>query len=585
MFKEKTKNGLTVRAYRGDAMTLLAFNLDEQKNTPDFVGFTIEFVVPGGTKKFSQTNMLNFDGVDEARPSTEAPFQKFRWLHVPGSRFQPLNETKYGIYTYHISPRYWDTVNDKLKPIDNNLTVSLDIKVDTFDEEDIQVSFTRGFTTSQAYVGRFGDNSNIIPPGSALIPDINVVSGTDPKGHTYTFKDQYEWMGFKAREKTLTLLDEVIADNKLSVEIFAYDFNEPAVMDRLLKLAAKGRIKMILDISTSTKEGETTGHGTASSTETKFFNQFKNVKVNGAGIVRGKFSRLQHHKVIIVKKNNVPVKVLTGATNFSITGFCVNANHVIIFDSPKVAQKYHEVFEASWGTAKMKAFRGTTLSQKAFQFSPPDTPLSIINFAPHEEARTTEILDAITSRIDKAKSAVLFSVMSLASNTGGSVVPKLREVHKNPDIFTYGVSDSVKGVSLYKPGRKNGLLINAQSLKNVLPPPFDKEVKIKAHNIHHKFVVVDFNKPTAVVYCGSSNLALGGENSNGDNLIEIRNQEIATVFAIEALRLVDHYHFRANQINAEENNDPIILKKTNSWAKPYYDKTDIKFLDRNLFCG
>jgi len=258
---------------------------------------------------------------------------------------------------------------------------------------------------------------------------------------------------------------------------------------------------------------------------------------------------------------------------------------VIIFDSPKVAQKYHEVFEASWGTAKMKAFRGTTLSQKAFQFSPPDTPLSIINFAPHEEARTTEILDAITSRIDKAKSAVLFSVMSLASNTGGSVVPKLREVHKNPDIFTYGVSDSVKGVSLYKPGRKNGLLINAQSLKNVLPPPFDKEVKIKAHNIHHKFVVVDFNKPTAVVYCGSSNLALGGENSNGDNLIEIRNQEIATVFAIEALRLVDHYHFRANQINAEENNDPIILKKTNSWAKPYYDKTDIKFLDRNLFCG
>jgi len=585
MFKEKTKNGLTVRAYRGDAMTLLAFNLDEQKNTPDFVGFTIEFVVPGGTKKFSQTNMLNFDGIDEARPSTQAPFQKFRWLHVPGSRFQPLNETKYGIYTYHISPRYWDTTNDKLKPIDNSLTVSLDIKVDTFDEEDIQVSFTRGFTTSQAYVGRFGDNSNIIPPGSALIPDINVVSGTDPKGHTYTFKDQYEWMGFKAREKTLTLLDEVIADNKLSVEIFAYDFNEPAVMDRLLKLAAKGRIKMILDNSTSTKEGETIGHGAPSSTETKFFNQFKNVKVNGAAIVRGKFSRLQHHKVIIVKKDNVPVKVLTGATNFSITGFCVNANHVIIFDSPKVAQKYHEVFEASWGTAKMKAFRGTTLSQKAFKFSPPDTPLSIINYAPHEEARTTEILDAITSRIDKAKSAVLFSVMSLASNTGGSVVPKLREVHKNPDIFTYGVSDSVKGVSLYKPGRKNGLLINAQSLKNVLPPPFDKEVKIKAHNIHHKFVVVDFNKPTAVVYCGSSNLALGGENSNGDNLIEIRNQEIATVFAIEALRLVDHYHFRANQINAEENNDPIILKKTNSWAKPYYDKTDIKFLDRNLFCG
>lgn len=53
---------------------------------------------------------------------------------------------------------------------------------------------------------------------------------------------------------------------------------------------------------------------------------------------------------------------------------------------------------------------------------------------------------------------------------------------------------------------------------------------------------MDFNRPDAVVYCGSSNLALGGGHNNDDNLIETRNTEIATVFAIEALRLVDHYH-------------------------------------------
>ncbi|MEO6674723.1 MAG: phospholipase D-like domain-containing protein, partial [Ginsengibacter sp.] len=524
-------------------------------------------------------------------PSTAAPFQKFRWLHVPGSRFQALNETKYGMYKYFITPRYWDVANDKLLPLEDTLTLDLDIKVDSFDEEDIYVSFTRGFTTSQAYVARFGENSNIFPPGNELIPDINQVSGTNPKGNKYTFKDQYEWMGFKARERTLTLLDDVLADQALSVEVFAYDLNEPAVMDALLKLAAAGRIRMILDNSTTKKEGQLSGHGTPSSVETKFFNQFNLNKTGNANIIRGRFSRLQHHKVIIVKKNDVPQKVLTGATNFSITGFCVNANHIVIFDSKKVAQKYHEVFEESFSIQKMKAFNTINLSQKSFRFSPPDVPLSIINFAPHDKVRATEILDSIVKRIektqkrkDKTKASVLFSVMSLASNVGGNVVPALREIHKDENIFTYGVSDSVKGVSLYKPNRSTGLLINAQSLKNVLPPPFNKEVKIRAHNIHHKFIVLDFNRAGAVVYCGSSNLALGGEQENGDNLIEIRDPEIATVFAIEALRLVDHYHFRANEIQATLNNETIKLKKTNSWAKPYYNKNDIKFKDRNLFC-
>lgn len=585
MFKEKTKKGFKVRLYRGDAMTLLAFNLDPSKNTSNFVGFTIEFIPPGGSKKYAQTNMLNFDGVDEARPSTEAPFQKFRWLHVPGSRFQALNKTKYGIYKYFVTPRYWDSTNDKLLPLDKSLTVELDIKVDAFDEENMYVSFTRGFATSQAYVSRFGDDSTIKPPGNALISDIDQVSGTDPRGFDYTYRDQYEWMGFKARERILDLLKEVADNNTLSIEVFAYDLDDPAVMELLLQIAEDGRIKMILDNSTSTSKGVTTGHGTANSTETKFFNRFNNVKAGNSEIVRGKFSRLQHNKVIIVRKNNHPLKVLSGSTNFTISGICVNANHVIIFDSPKVAAKYHEVFEASWGQNKMKTFRTNTIAQKNFRFSPPDLPLTFISYAPHEDEFAEELLDEISNKIENAKSSVLFAVMQLTSTTTGTVVPALREIHKDTSKFTYGVTDSVKGVSLYKPSRKNGILINAKSLKSVLPPPFDKEVKFDFHAIHHKFVVIDFNKSTSRVYCGSSNLALGGEKSNGDNLIEIRDPEIVTVFAIEALRLVDHYHFRANQIHSEATNDPIKLKKTNSWTRPYYDPDDIKFLDRELFAG
>ncbi|MCA1403052.1 hypothetical protein I6F26_00325 [Ensifer sp. IC3342] len=41
----------------------------------------------------------------------------------------------------------------------------------------------------------------------------------------------------------------------------------------------------------------------------------------------------------------------------------------------------------------------------------------------------------------------------------------------------------------------------------------------------------------------SVNLALGGEEANGDNLLIIRDPDVVTVFAIEAIGLIDHFNF------------------------------------------
>jgi hypothetical protein len=56
-------------------------------------------------------------------------------------------------------------------------------------------------------------------------------------------------------------------------------------------------------------------------------------------------------------------------------------------------------------------------------------------------------------------------------------------------------------------------------------------------------VVCGLNGDDPVVYCGSSNLANGGEHLNGDNLLEIHDEDVAMAFGIEALALVDHYNF------------------------------------------
>lgn len=99
--------------------------------------------------------------------------------------------------------------------------------------------------------------------------------------------------------------------------------------------------------------------------------------------------------------------------------------------------------------------------------------------------------------------------------------------------------------------------------------------------IHDKFVVIDFNDQAPIVFTGSSNLAGGGEEANGDNLIAISDVSVATAYAVEAIRLIDHFHFRLAMKNATTV-DPLVLSTT-EWYQAYYDDTNIKSKERTLF--
>jgi hypothetical protein len=154
------------------------------------------------------------------------------------------------------------------------------------------------------------------------------------------------------------------------------------------------------------------------------------------------------------------------------------------------------------------------------------------------------------------------------------------------DIFSYGVTQTTTGIKYYKSGEANGLLVPFGFLKAHVPPPFAAEWNGgMGQVIHHKFVVIDFNTPSPLVYCGSSNLAEGGEASNGDNLLEIRDPAVAVFYAVEAIKLVDHYEFRAYEQSATQT-QPLLLQgavATKSWWQASFDPNDIKNTERQLF--
>ena len=593
--KLASKNGLKVRAYKGDAMTMLCFDLAEAK-TKDCVGFSIQCVTPAN-KAFFLFNRLSFDEpltnnnanaaklAEVSTPSNKAPFQKFRWLHVPTSSFDAKEE--FGTYTYRVTPRYM--ADNKLAPLDADLTVEIKMAVEPFTKGKFKIGFTRGFMISQAYARRFGNDTSIRPDGDELLFDTAETSGTYPKalkpvgGKKYTYNDQYEWMGWQAHDLLFNTLDEIIADPAMTVDVFAYDLDEPDFAKRLLALAAAGRIRVILDNSAShvSADGK-------KSPEDAFEQAFRVAATGAAAIVRGKYSRQAHQKTFVIKKNNIPVKVLTGSTNFAVNGLYINANHLIIIDDKVIAAKYQQIFNASFvfladpAKPKITALTAQDLFKQEFQFKQPSVPKLTISFAPHNKTSATSILDNMNKAIKDAKESVLFAVMGLESNTSGPIVATLREIHKDDGIFSYGITDKYDGVVVFKPASKRGKLVLTTKLQKNLPKPFNKEIGTAAHKIHHKFVVMDFKSKDAVVYCGSSNLALLGEQQNGDNLLAIFDKDVATAFAVEAIRLIDHFHFRAALADADAE-EPLRLAKDDSWLADYYKAGHMKNFERQYF--
>ena len=601
---KKSANGMTVKAYRGDAKTLLAFNLPKAQ-TKNLAGFTI-FVEPKGQEPFYLQNQLRFEDPTKhaqnlklpPNSSFNAPVHKFRWLHVPGSLNQSI-QPFFGPYKYTVTPRYFDA-DGSLLPIDDSLATAVTVDVGPFSKANVALGFTRGFTQSQAFVHHFGRKAIFRPKGKELLFDTSAVSGKDNQGKDYTFAEEYEWLGFTARDRIFEIANEVLKNKKMKLDVFAYDLNEPDLLQIFLKLAKQGRMRMILDNAPLHHDAK------KPKPEDEFQKLFEKAAKGDAEIKRGKFGRFAHDKVFIVyDSKGDALRVLTGSTNFSVTGLYVNSNHVIVFNDPKVAETYAHIFQSVWDAdVKAGKFAGSADAKQTFTFNGNGIPETEITFSPHQKADAEKNLDNMVARMNeetKTKNgSILFAVMGLDKGTG-PVLPALKELHKDDNIFTYGISDTPGGIFVYTPRKKTGTLVSGKPTATKLPPPFDQVPGVGlGHQVHHKFIVCGFNGKDPVIYGGSSNLALAGEQVNGDNLIAIHDSDIATVFAIEALALVDHFDFLdRSSTKAQEAPEKVkkaskqqqaveagwFLSTSDDWVNKYYDSNDLRFVDRNLFAG
>jgi hypothetical protein len=545
--------GFWVRGYDGDGAVLLAFDLDEDK-TDKLAGFAVKCVTPAKgpypTNEYFLPNRLSFeqaltrakrDSASKYYGSDKNPFQMFHWVHFPSAG--P------GKYSYTVYLSYFK--NNGTVQLGAHQTVAVDLSYRSF--PGLELGFTRGYVSSQAYRDHF-KNKPIEPKPKSMDFD------------TTSYISQYKWLGAHARRIIFDFLQECQTDSSLSVDVFSYDFNEPDIIRELSKLGKRVRVfqdNAPLHVKKSALEQRT----------------IKALKSAGASVKVGHFARFAHDKVFIQKKNGKARKVLTGSANFSIRGLYVQANSVLVFDDADVAELYEQAFQQAFDD--QKKFKSSTIASKWYDIEKSNLPPLSLSFAPHtSDFSLVKVSDAINS----AKSSVLFAIMEMGGK--GPVTDALKTLGGRKGIVSLGTIESASQLKLFKPGiDANSAVVSFDFLKKNVPEPFKTEWRGGAGQvIHHKFVVCDFNDQLPIVFCGSSNLSRGGEESNGDNLIAIQNGEVAATYAIEAIRLFDHYRFRSLHEKSSTKH-PLALHANNEWVKPYYDGTNVKSTERRLFIG
>src|SRR5262249_8797992 len=153
-----------------------------------------------------------------------------------------------GTFVYKVTPVFMND-KDELSYGDEQ-EAAIELRRETLPGR-MNVTFTRGFVSSQAFV----DHYESIAPISTLLPKKAKDGLTFKPTHPKT-DEALAWMGFEARSAILEILDQAIADTTARVRVVAYDLSEPDVVARLKKLGA--RLKIVIDDS---GDHATTGSG------------------------------------------------------------------------------------------------------------------------------------------------------------------------------------------------------------------------------------------------------------------------------------------------------------------------------------
>jgi hypothetical protein len=410
------------------------------------------------------------------------------------------------------------------------------------------------------------------------------------------------------RPQLLELLDDVKKNNG---EIYAalYELNDPELIPRLLALGQKCH----LILANGAFKPPTNDENKAVRAQLHGKIDLHDRLVSSGHFAHNKF-------VVACDSAGKPQRVLSGSTNWTVTGLCTQANNGILVDDAGLGQ--HFIDEWNLLKAAGNGYPTSLMQANATSKSFPVDGATITQwFAPTDKG---EDLDFARQLINGAEQGILF----LFFNPGAfepddkpemwTLLQNILVRHQsgtpnyNPNLYIHGVvNQEIAGLTTEnpaKPNKKHAALDPATPSPvklfdggNTAPQavPYEsmvpKAIKDAFHDwmaevmnqgvhVHSKVIVIDPFGKKPVVITGSHNLGHKASTANDDNMMIVAgNAPLAAAYAANIIAIFQTY--RWNTYVDAHAKDPQVwhgLVDNATWQDSYLDPTrpdlpEIKF--------
>jgi phosphatidylserine/phosphatidylglycerophosphate/cardiolipin synthase-like enzyme len=574
---------IDVKVYdNGDhtALVWLPANLNPIKGCR---GFTIRRVVQGSPDVYLH-GFVGFSDDDKLDPTApwKHPVQRFMWWDYgvkPGQVVQ-----------YSVVPVIGDRDNLQLAP-DQASALTPPMTITGQRTPNISANFNKGIVAAQ-WVTRVLSSLGNPPPKMA-----DLIAATQPPKNAL----RNELSGL-LRPQILDMLADVKKNNG-QVYAALYELNDPELKAALKALGKK--CHLILANGAFSKKNDNDENKAVRAemrTAVDLYNRL---------VPQGHFA---HNKfVVCCDSAGKPQRVLSGSTNWTMTGLCTQANNGIIVNDPKLAQYFLD----EWNLLKnaKNAYPSSLAKTNG------ETTANVFNvdggtitqwFAPTDKGQD---LDYARKLINAAKQGILFLFFNpgvlVADDQPANKWTLLQNIlfrhHAGTPNFdgelyirgvvnqeiaglttestgatpdrpaTHAALDPSAGtpVTLFNGGKQPPQHLGYESMvpKNIKDTFHDWATEILGQgvHIHSKVIVLDPFGENPVVMTGSHNLGFKASSKNDDNLTIIQgNRPLAAAYAINIIAIYQAY--RWNTYVEAHRQDPRVwhgLVDTDGWQDGY----------------
>jgi len=397
----------------------------------------------------------------------------------------------------------------------------------------VQAYFNRGILSTQAL-------THEVPKGPSGKPNPTVLQGRI----THPGDPLRNQLAGQQIEALTSLLDRAAKEGG-SCYLALYELNDPELINKLL--ANKDRVHLILS---------NTGDDDAENKPAR-----QHLHEVGADVIDRMVAggHIGHNKFCLyVDSHNKPKAVLTGSTNWSITGLCTQSNNALIIENDDVAAAYYAYWNRLKADGQAQGDTLRTANDKTQGSGTIDGAKATIWFSPntkqHSKGPNSPMPDDM-KRVCQEMAGAKYAILFLAFQPGNPSIIEYAAACENakPGLLIYGAATDPNANRTFESLLFHGSTANPDSVvvASAIDHQFaywqDELLKLPGGHaiIHDKVVVIDPMSDDCTVITGSHNLGYRASYNNDENLVIIKGHKaLAQAYATHVMDVYDHYRWR-----------------------------------------